>query len=946
MKQILRSRYNIAFNGTTRFLWLLLFIAISTFGCFAKKNIEIEHNSRYYASKAQNYEDAGAWDAAKRLIDEGLQHYPNDPDLRYLNGRYYFRAEGDLHQARYNLIKAIQENDQHYFAKRTLVDVEEESKHYSSAICYINELLEFQPYDRDLWRRKISLYRKIGQKAEADDALERLAQIYPNDSIVSRELNSTKLQNWTNRDHIKTTPEGAAKELETLLADDPYELQYYLDLIKQYTIMGQTERAIGVANRGLIYIPGNGRLIEKAAALMGEVGDYTRAMAFLKQHRYTGKMYNNFVRMAAEEARWHDAYEANGRLYARTKDLDALTYLVNTSIVRGYYPDAIDYLNEAYKIYGRTPELLIKQYGLEKRFGNKEVCIKLLEELYTLTPSNEEIVDDYTELMLALANNSIQNEDWTDALAELDKALSLMTPDNEKWPGTISKKIMVLGHLNRYDEAQRTFLTAAEKKPLLTDRFADAYQTIALSRLKRLIDNEEYSAALKDAEGLIEILGQTEGLLRICINMSQTLGKKDKFYFYASEGYRKFPDTPYFIIKQATALDQQGRTEEALRILNPERYKDDEYFNPQLVNAYAGLSGEYANILLKHHKPKDAMMWIDRGLAYDVDNKELLYMKGLAYEQLKEYDKAYFYLSRYYNPSNAEQEEWEEQMHYMRWRSFKNHVDFSYLGAFFNSSNDELSSIGHMYSIATVAYSHLFRKHTLMAQVSYKGIDGTYESTGFLEGGAGVELLGEWDWTINHRWSMLLSGSYATRFFNKIGANLGFFLDCGRGWTAGLKAGYRLTAPTYIYKNGELPQAHDYKRYNLLMLTPSVEKAWNRIRTSASADLVYIHKGIYYNVGLKWKLFINEDNVSSVSVLAGFGTFPELNFFDQTALSNISHSNASVGAEFMYLFTKHLAFSFNFNWNTDYNPKVLNDGSYLSSYRNIFSVFVGLHTAF
>lgn len=945
MKLDLPYRFNISNLGYAVIL-LLLLLTVPAFEMSAKKEIEIEHNARYFASRAQNYEDAGAWDAAKREIDEGLLLYPNDPDLRYLNGRYYYRSQGDLRQARYNLIKAIQENDQHYFAKRTLVDVEDDSKHYSSAICYINELLEFQPYDRDLWRRKIALYRKIGQKAEADNALERLAQIYPNDSVVIKELHAVKTETWNARLNSYTSPEKAASDLETLLVSEPYELSYYLELIKHYTNMGEYERAINTATRGLNYLRGNSQLIKKAVALMGEKGEYTRAMAFLKQHNSTGQLYNYFMKLAADEARWNDPYEANGRLYATTKDSNALTYLINTSIVRGYYPDAKEYLHEGYRKYGRTASLLMKEYSLEKRFGNEQACLKLLEELYTLTPNDPEIVDDYTDMIIALANHDMQTEQWIDANARLNKVLSILSPNSEQWPGVISKKIIVLGHLNRLLEAREVYLDASEKMPQYRDRFAYAYEELIAVRLKKLIDNEEYELALKEAEDLLETVPGSEAALRTCINMSQTLGKKELFYLYASEGYRQFPDSPYFIIKKATSLDEQGKMEEALMLLNPDQYMHDEYLNPQILNAYSGMTGEYVMILLKHHKAKEAMTWIDRALTYDSDNKELLYMKGLAYEQLKEYDKAYHYLTKYYNPTNAEQEEWEEQMRYMKWRSFKNHMDFSYLGAFFNSYNDELSTIGHMYSIATLTYSHLFPKHTIAAQVSYKGIDGSYDETGYIEGGGGVEFLGQWDWTINHRWSMMLSGSYATRFFNKAGGNLGFYLNCGHGWTAGLKAGYRRTAPTYVYKNGVTPEYFDYKRYNLYMLTPSVEKAWNRIRTSATADLVGMREGLYYNVGLKGKLFINEDNVSAVSILAGFGTFPELNFFDQTALSSISHSNASIGAEFIYLFTKHMSFSVNFNWNTDYNPKQVNDGSFINSYRNIFSLFVGIQTAF
>lgn len=935
------------FNGNfAKTALTLLFALLCSVNVTAKKEQVVEHNARYYASRAQNYEDAGAWEAAKREIDEGLKLYPNDPDLRYLNGRYYYKSKGDLNQARYNLIKSIQENDQHYTAKRTLVDVEDDSKHYSSAICYINELLEFQPYDRDLWRRKIALYRKIGQKAEADNALERLAQIYPNDSIVIRDLKAMKLDNWNSRMNKVTSPESAASELETLLVTDPYELQYYLELIKNYTNMGEYERAINTATRGLNYLKGNSQLIQKAAALMGEKGEYTRAMAFLKQHHSTGQLYNYYMKMAADEARWNDPYEANGRLYATTKDANALTYLINTSIVRGYYPDAKEYLHEAYRKRGRTASLLMKEYSLEKRFGNEQECLKLLEELYTLTPDDPEIVNDYADMILALANHDMQTEQWSEANQRLNKVLSIIHPNDEVWPGVISKKIIVLGHLNRLLEARETYLEASEQRPEFRERFGYAYEELVAARLKKLIDNEEYELALSEAQDLLETVPGSEAALRTCINMSQTLNKKKLFYEYAKEGYYKFPNSPYFIIKQAIALDEQGEMEAALELLDPEKYKHDEYLNPQIMNAYSGITGEYATILLNHHKPKDALVWIDKALAHDPENKELLYMKGLAYEQMKQFDKAYQYLSKYYNPTNAEQEEWEQQMRYMKWRSYKNHMDFSYLGAFFNSNNDELSTIGHLYSIATLAYSHLFTKSTLTAQISYKGIDGTYDNTGYIEGGGGLEFLGQWDWTINHRWSMLLSGSYATRFFNKAGGNLGFYLNCGKGWTAGLKAGYRLTAPTYVYKDNEEPTADDYRRYHLLMLTPSVKKAWDRIRTSATADIVGMKEGIYYNVGLKGKLFINEDNVSAVSILAGFGTFPELNFFDQTALSSISHSNASIGAEFVYLFTKHMSFSVNFNWNTDYNPRRIPDGTFINSYRNIFTAFIGIQTAF
>ncbi len=102
------------------------------------------YTPRYYISRAESYIQSKAWNEAKRVIDEGLEEFPNEAELRYLNGRYYYQTR-QLNEARYNLVRAIQIDDQHYRAKRLLVDVEDDTKHYSSAICYLNELLEFQP---------------------------------------------------------------------------------------------------------------------------------------------------------------------------------------------------------------------------------------------------------------------------------------------------------------------------------------------------------------------------------------------------------------------------------------------------------------------------------------------------------------------------------------------------------------------------------------------------------------------------------------------------------------------------------------------------------------------------------------------------------------------------------------------------------------------------------
>ena len=108
-----------------------------------------------------------------------------------------------------------------------LVNVEELSGNYSSAICYVNELLEINPYWKGLWLRKIDLYKKQGNFAEANELLKRLRQIYPNDASISSDwfdvLETTYNQARLNGD--LTTAEDALRDMVRIYPNDPdYQL--------------------------------------------------------------------------------------------------------------------------------------------------------------------------------------------------------------------------------------------------------------------------------------------------------------------------------------------------------------------------------------------------------------------------------------------------------------------------------------------------------------------------------------------------------------------------------------------------------------------------------------------------------------------------------------------------------------------------------------------------
>ncbi len=904
---------------------------------------EIKYSPRYYTSRAEGYINSGAWNNAKREIDAGLAVFPDDPELRFLNGRYYHFTD-DLNNARYNMVRAVQANDQMYKAKRFLVDIEERMGHYSSAICYINELLEFQPYDRDLWRRKIAFYRRLGNEIEADAALERLSHIYPNDTLVVNDIRRRNRENWDNVLRRSSLNESA-QNLEEWIDKDPLVREYYLELVSTYAKMGEYEKAIGAGNRGLVYFPDDPELINKVAGIMSDLGLYNQALAFVRNKKYGSEAYNYLLYEVANDARIHDPYEAYGRLYLATQDRDALSYLINTALARGYFDDARHYIDEAMKVDGRTPQLLMKLYSLERASGNGNRGLKILEELYELTPDDEELLDEYTTLMIQLANNDYMTEQWEDARRHLDKVLVLLPDSSERWPAAVTMQIMVLGRLDRMDQARGLFIESSYLRPENRPRFASAYGELVGARLRELIDEERYPEALEEAQDLLDVIPDSEAGLRSAINMSQTLGKDELFHEYAAAGYDAYPDVPYFIVKRALSLQMQNREAQALALLRPAD-NGDEFVTPQLATAYSGISREWADELLKKHMPDVAMEVIDTALVHDPNNRELLYTKGLAYESLKDYAKAHEYQQHYYEPGNAELEEFTEHMRYLSYKGFKNRLDVNYTHALFDTHNGPLASTGHLYSIASLSYSRQAKRNVYTGQISYKGIDGYHDDSADEPGGVGLEFMGQWE----HEFASGLSGmanvSLSTRFFNKVGANLSLSYYAESGWTPSLRLGYRRTPSTYLYLGGANTGLSTQGEFNIFLLTPSLGKSWERISLTGSTDLTVMTNSLYYNVGLKGKFLINNDNVSSVSIITGFGSFPELSFFEQTALRDVSHTNAMVGFDIQYLLTNQLCLGLNGSWNTCYNPYKQANGTLKDSYRNIYAISLQAHIAF
>ena len=522
-----------------------------------------------YAKIVQEHFANEEWEEGKTLLEEGLGRYPKVSDLQWLMGKYLHHKK-DYDQARYHLIKAVEDNYNNVNAKQLLVDVEENTQNYSSAICYVNELLEVNPYWRGLWRRKIDLYRKQGNDVEADRLLKRINQIYPNDTILrkdyiySMELGYQHMKKSGNR-------KEAINTLTELIKAAPGNEQYYLDIINLQLQEGNQEAALGWASNGLSEIPGSYSLISKKVGILGELARYPEALVFMRDQMRKNnsaalrQLYNHILLEAAQAERQRDPYVLYGIVYDNGKNnKEALDYLLNTSVTRGYSDDAFYYLREAKKKYGDTDKgILYKEYLLYRKMNEKDRAFSTLNKLYELYP------DDY-DILLAICEQHMEKAErlielglhaealphtqfiiqkqvdseitgiaWERALGcyismkkynEALAALDTLTTRYPEYENGIWKRAFILDKMDKTAEALDIYLSAIEHSDENMRMFyVIGYEELAIPYIKKCMEAGNTQRAHDTACKLVQLNPSSDLGLRYAINTSALLKQYDKF---------------------------------------------------------------------------------------------------------------------------------------------------------------------------------------------------------------------------------------------------------------------------------------------------------------------------------------------------------------------------------------------------------------------------------
>ena len=902
-----------------------------------------------YVDQITNFFSQHRWAKGKELLDQALELYPNEPNLHYLAGRYWWNGK-NYDRSRYHLVKACQINYNQLDAKSLLVNVEEITGNYSSAICYVNELLEVNPYWKGLWQRKIELYKKLGNFEEANILLKRLSQIYPNDASLSGDYFQV-LETTYQQARVAGDLATAEQALSDMVDMDPNDEEMQLALANILILRGKQEEAMVKLTAALNANPGNVPIIKKITDLHMGAGRTKAALNLvteqMAEHPSTDlrALFNQLQDASALMESEIDPYQLYSRVYGQQHSTESLNYLLRESYRRGYDDDALYYIEEMRRKTGPSPRLTMQQYEVLRRKGLTEEANRTLEEGLVQFPDNYDLQLAVSRLRMEEASSLMREGLYSNAVTPLE-FVRTQCPEPELQQTATRRLFNCYRETSRFDEAERMLQERLAFDPeyrVVQDRAAILVKQgrvrTAMDLLQGAYRSEKDSLArLSLGAAYVETAypylrermqsGKFDGADQVC---DQILAIEPDNYQALLYGIRvspepmtavdralaTYPADVTFSIKKAQLLAAEGQTQEALSLLQPliAEYPGDE----DLQKAFAGVSDEYGNQLIKERNYVRAAEVLDFALAIQPDDKGLQYTRGLLYEKLREWDHAYVY-QRNYVPSILEAREYLARMNAIRNKTLRNNVDVG--GDIFR-----FADVDHIVGIASVGYTHAFKRNTLGFRANYTGRDAEVaESPKQVDvpvGGRGVQLQLQYGHDFGKRWSVEGDVAYGTAYFPRWAADASATLHLD--WDLEAGANYRL-----MQDGGQMAG-----------LFLNATHAWENFYAGAKVTGGLLYDILYVNASTRFRFYPYEGGRSFIEAQFGGGTAPEVTFLNYYYTTNVYNQlNSFVALSASCAITYNLAVQLSGTWNTLYDQRLT------VKYRNLYLAHVSFTLSF
>ncbi len=904
----------------------------------------------YYVDQVTNLFSQHRWAKGKELLDVSLEMYPEDANLHYLAGRYWWNGK-NYDRARYHLVKACQVNYHFVEAKTLLVNIEEITGNYSSAICYVNELLEVNPYWKGLWLRKVDLYKKMGNFEEANALLQRLSQIYPTDASITGDyfdvLESTYQQARLAGD--MNAAEAALKEIVRITpSDTDYQLAYASILVRE----GRTGDALDNLTYAINASPGNVALISRATEIMLAEGRFTGALALVRaqyeEHgtRELKALYESVLAKSAKMQDDSDPYDMHMRVYAKEKSQASLQYLLTNSVKKGYFDDAIFYINEARMTRGDQSRWYSMEYEVYERMGRHDSAGKVLNAGLAKYPDDYDLNLAACRQRLAAAGEDMNEGAYNQAIPLLEfvrkhsvepelravavRRLAVCYRETNQMD---MAALMLKERLRTDPEYQVTVdyasLLVKQGKPeaalqALQASIDSATDTLALRALGNAYKETAYPYLKEKLAG-----GAVKGLQPVT-DMILAVDPKDYWGLryslrtaedplpYAFRGIRVYPDDLTFPLKAASVLSERGHDERALNILRS--YLEDFPADDDLQKVYSGISDKVAGKLFKEKNYDRAEAVLDSALAVRPLDPGTRYTRGLLYEKRHQWDSAYAY-QRHYQPSVLEEREFVSRMNAIRARTLRHTVDVGADVFRFTDSN-------HLMGMAGVGYTRSWENDELELRVNYTGRDADYDGEEKMYnsvGGQGLQAQGSWSHNFGNIVTLKGTTAYSTAFFPRWTADADFTWHLPHDWDLETIFSYRWMRD----------------RSSMYSCGAGVFHGFEHLYAGGKLTVGALHDLFFFNAQARVRFYPVEGGRSYVEAQGGAGTAPELTFLNYYYTSSMySNMNSFVAVTGSWAVTYNLALQFSGTWNTVYDQKTT------VTYRNMFMAHVSVAISF
>lgn len=969
----------------------LLILVSNTVG--AQKGQEFDRKSAQYEQTATKLVNRGERDKAMNVLTLALKGYPEHPGLNYLMGKCYYQ-KNNYAKARFYLVRTVRYENDNMGALALLTNIEERTGNYSSAICYINEMLVQTPYNKSLWLKKIGLYRKQGNTAESNQLLKRLAQIFPNDTDVKNRYFGLLEENVKSL-REKGQPYKAIDAMKELVHHNPHNVSYYLQLANLLIQSGQSDEALNVCSQGLYFNPGSTSLIEKKVSLLSEkhrIGEAYDCLKEFQKNHFSSQLVSlehELEENAAQDALRNDAYVMYGKIYERTHSADAFHFLLNTAISRSYINDALYYIGIAKKTHPNDATLLWKEFTIYQQLGDRQHAKPLLEKIVRLQPRNRDAVDALCAYQMDDATNLMASMDYHEAIPLLDFVIK-NSKDQEQVLGAYNKKYTCLFETKQFQAAEKLLVQIKKRYPNYSNfylrqsdllvaqhRYPEAlsllgnilnkdlgsdqranylseYEDIAVKYIHQLQTEGAVRKALATADTLLQFYPSSKLGLTYALNNSALLKDSVTFDEYCHQAIGFYPDDINFKIKLADSYQRQQQYENALNLLRPSLF---DYSNDStLIGAFSENSRLLAESYIHHHQSQKAIAVLDTALVYDGSNRSLLYDKGLAYEALHEYDSAHFY-QKFYQPSLLEAKAFEVHLEQLQQKGNTNLITVNYLSSRYGDSNTKTSK-------ASIAYTKKSKRDSYTFQLNYAGRDGASQTNAetYSPGGTGIQVQGQWEHAFDKEWNLMINGAVSTQFFPRLTFNAQLDKNLEKGWTANLHAGYRRISSytlTFAYDedyNSWSSDGWSKSNNNMFNFGAGVLKTWEMFSLGGKVDAIDYASSLRYSAVVNAYYYPMESRILTFSTMAGISNAPQTEILDAALPGTFDKVNTSIGFGINYQLIQNVTLAINGTWSTFANTlasrtaipvevngeEIYNEynyqDTYASKYKNLFSI--------